>query len=155
MTLFLISEHAINDPLLYLSLYFKQNRDRYYHLLQRVREESDWLSWIRFFMEGVRETANEATVTARRITSLFEIDRGRTQGIGRAAGSALRVHKHLQHRPLTSLSAAAESTGLTYPTVSSAMGALEQLGLVEEVTGRSRGKLYAYKEYLQILNAGA
>ena len=154
VTLLLIGERAMDDPLLYLSLYFKQNRDRYYHLLQRVREESDWLSWIRFFLEGVRETANEATMTARRITTLFEVDRGRTQDIGRAAGSALRVHEYLQRRPLTSLSAAAESTGLTYPTVNSAMGALEQLGIVEEITGKSRGKLYAYKEYLRILNAG-
>lgn len=155
ITLLLMNEHAISDPLLYLSLYFKQHRDLYYRLLQRVREESDWLSWIRFFLDGVRETANEATSTATRITSLFEADRVRTQGIGRAAGSALRVFSYLQQRPITSVTAAAEATDLVYPTVSSAMNALEKLGIVTEVTGRDRGKVYAYTKYLEILSAGA
>lgn len=155
ITLLLMNERAISDPLLYLSLYFKQHRDLYYQLLQRVRNESDWLSWIRFFLDGVRETANEATSTARKITSLFESDRARTQGIGRAAGSALRVFGYLQQRPITSVTAAADGTDLTFPTVSSAMNQLARLGIVEEVTGRDRGKLFAYREYLQILGAGA
>ena len=81
-------------------------------------------------------------------------DRARTQGIGRAAGSALRVFGYLQQRPIASVTAAADATDLTFPTVSSAMNALARLGIVQEVTGRHRGKMFAYTQYLQILGAG-
>jgi Fic family protein len=153
VTLLLINARAIDDPLLYLSVYFKKHREQYYRLLQRVREESDWIGWIRFFLDGVRETANEATTTARRIISLFEADRARIQGVGRTVGSVLRIHEHLQRKPLTSVSAAANTTELSFPTARSSMGSLERLGIVSEVTGRSRNKLYAYTAYLKILEA--
>lgn len=153
VTLLLINARAIDDPLLYLSVYFKKHREQYYRLLQRVREESDWIGWIRFFLDGVRETANEATTTSRRIISLFEADRARIQGVGRIAGSVLRIHEHLQRKPLTSVSAAANATELSFPTARSSMGSLERLGIVSEVTGRSRNKLYAYTSYLKILEA--
>ena len=155
VTLLLIHDGAISEPLLYLSLYLKQNRDRYYELLQRVRESSDWLSWIRFFLEGVRATAAEATNTARRILALFDADHQRISALGRSASSALRVHEHLRRRPLTSVSATARSTGLTFPTVQSSFTALEGLGLLRETTGKERGRIYAYEEYLRVLSEEA
>ncbi len=155
VTLLLIHEGAISEPLLYLSLYLKQHRDEYYRLLQRVRENGDWLSWIRFFLEGVRETSSTATDTARRIMSLFAADHQRISGVGRSANSALRVHEYLQRKPLTSVSGAAYATGLSFPTVQSAFASLQELGLLNEVTGKERGRIYAYSEYLRILGEGA
>jgi Fic family protein len=155
VTLLLIHEDAISEPLLYLSLYLKQHREEYYRLLQRVREKGDWLSWIRFFLEGVRETSSSATDTARRIMSLFAADRQRVSGLGRSASSALRVHEYLQRKPLTPVSGAADATGLSFPTVQSAFASLHGLGLINEVTGKERGRIYAYSEYLSILSEGA
>lgn len=138
------TQSSLSEPLLYLSLYLKQHREEDYRLLQRVRENGDWLSWIRFFLEGVRETSSSATDTARRIMALFAADHQRISGLGRSASSALCVHEYLQRKPLTPVSGASDATGLSFPTVQSAFASL-----------RERGRIYAYSEYLRILSEGA
>ncbi|MFW6201904.1 MAG: Fic family protein, partial [Gemmatimonadota bacterium] len=91
ITFLLCAEEALSEPLLYLSLYFKQNRERYYDLLRHVRFTGDWEEWLQFFLEGVAATADQAAGTARRILDVFERDRERIQVLGRSAPSALRV----------------------------------------------------------------
>jgi Fic family protein len=154
ITFLLCAEGALTEPLLYLSLYFKTHRTTYYDLLQRVRTDGDWESWLRFFLAGVHETAEQAALAARRILQLFERDRRRIEQIGRAAGSALRVHQMLQGRPYLSIPAAAEQLDLSAPTVATAVNHLQRLGIVSELTGRRRNRLYLYGEYLGILNEG-
>ena len=155
ITLLLCAEEVLTEPVLYLSLYFKTHRDEYYEQLQRVRINGDWEGWMRFFMEGVRATANQAVDTARNILRLFDEDRRHINGIGRAAGSALRVHEWLQKQPLTSVSKAAEAPGLSYNTATSALQNLEHLGIVREITGKQRNRVYLYDRYLAILSEGA
>ncbi|MDB4952354.1 MAG: hypothetical protein JWM27_5003 [Gemmatimonadetes bacterium] len=92
ITFLLCAEEALSQPLLYLSLYFKANRQTYYDLLQRVRTEGVWEEWLAFFLEGVIATSSQATDTARRILALFETDRLRIEALGRVAHVALRVH---------------------------------------------------------------
>jgi len=154
ITFLLCAENAIAEPLLYLSLYLKQNRSAYYDLLQRVRLEGDWEAWLRFFLEGVEATAQQASATAGRIVRLLESDRARIGGIGRAAGSALQVHDLLRRRVYVSIRSATAELSLTRPTVAASIAALEQLGIVRETTGRGRGRIYAYSEYLRILDEG-
>ena len=89
--------------MLYLSLYFKQNRDEYYRLLDLVRAEGEWEEWIGFFADGVRATADGAMATARRLAEIFREDRAKIRSLGRSAGSALRVHEALQRRPVASV----------------------------------------------------
>ena len=138
----------------YLSLYFKAHRPDYYDLLQRVRLEGDWEAWLQFFAEGVRETADGAVVSARTIVDLFEEDRRKVQGHGRAVGSALRIHHALQQQPVSSIPRLSEKTGLSAPTVTSALQRLERLGIVRELTGRARNRLFAYDRYLELVNRG-
>jgi Fic family protein len=154
ITLLLCAEEALAGPLLYLSLYFKRNRDRYYQLLQAVRDTGDWESWMRFFLTGVHETAQQAVQTSRTVLKLFEDDRRKIEALGRSAGSALRVHQLLQKRPIVGIPRTAEELGLTAHTVSSAMRAMAELGTVRELTGKQRGRLFAYAPYLDILNEG-
>ncbi len=154
ITLLLCAEGALSEPLLYLSLYFKAHRDRYYDLLDLVRREGSWEAWLRFFLEGVEETADQASATARRILTLFDDDRRRIQAIGRAAGTALRVHDLLRRRPLVSIPVVARQFGLSTPTVSASLGHLARLGIVREVTGRRRNRLFVYQAYLDLLNEG-
>lgn len=154
ITLLLCAENALREPLLYLSLYFKTHRTEYYDLLQRVRTEGDWESWIRFFLTGVKETGDQAAMTATRVLRLFETDRQRIQTIGKPAGTALRVHHHIERKPLTTVQAVSRALNLTEPTVRSSFMHLSKLDIVKEVSGRQRGQVFAYYPYVRILNEG-
>jgi Fic family protein len=151
ITLLLCSEKVLQQPLLYLSLYFKQNRDAYYEHLQRVRTEGAWEEWLEFFLEGVIAVASSATETARRIQDLVENDRGRIHGLGRGAASALRVHEFAGHRIVLTATGTAKQLRLSVPTVNAALARLEQVGILREVTGRKRGRLFVYDAYLALL----
>ena len=154
ITLLLCEAGVLSQPMLYLSAYFKRHRDRYYELLDRVRQTGDWEGWLAFFLQGVQETAENAAATARCLTERFAADRQRLATEGRKAGSALRVHEALQERPILSIPETRKRTHLAFPTVSAAMRLLEATGLVREITGFSRNRVYVYSEYLRILNEG-
>ena len=141
----------MRDPLLYLSLYFKQHRQQYYDLLQQVRVTGDWEAWLKFFLTGVHETAEQSAKTAHALMRLAARDEAKIQGIGRAAGSALRVHRYLQRQPITSIAKAAVQLDLSVPAVADALHNLEKLGITDEVTGGKYGRLYAYRSYLKLL----
>lgn len=154
ITLLLCAEGVLRAPLLYLSLYFKTHRQTYYSLLQRVREDGAWEDWLEFYLEGVRDTAAQAARTAQRILELFAADRTKIETLGRAASSAVRVHDLIKEDPLLSIPAASSRLKLAQPTVSRAVSQLSRLGVLKEVTGRSRGRVFAYKAYLAILDEG-
>jgi Fic family protein len=153
ITLLLCAENVLQQPLLYLSLYFKQHRDTYYDRLQRVRTHGEWEEWLQFFLEGVIAVAGSATQTARRIRRLVEADRERVQALGRGAPSALRVHELAGRRIVLSARSAATQLGLSVPTINGAFARLEEAGILREVTGRRRGRLYVYEAYLELLQA--
>lgn len=155
ITFLLCTEGALSEPLLYLSLYFKKHRDTYYDLLQRVRVEGDWEVWVTFFLEGVIETAEQAVTTAQRIMKLFTDDRTRIESMGLAAGNVLRVYSYLQKKPVLEIPRASQEIDISQPTVTSALKRLEEIGVVREITGKARDRIYAYKEYLNILEEGA
>jgi Fic family protein len=154
ITFLLCHSGALREPLLYLSLYFKQHRDTYYRLLDQTRTRGDWEAWLAFFLEGVHQTAEGAVATAQRLTALFRDDRERIVPAGRRAGSMLRVHDALKARPVTSLPQVVRATGLTPPTAGSAMEALVSLAIARELTGKRRNRVFAYDRYLAILNEG-
>lgn len=154
ITLLLCHAGVLTQPILYLSLYFKQNRATYYRLLDQVRMDGQWESWIDFFLEGVRTTARGAVTAAQRLVELFSTDQGKIQTSGRAAGSALRVHSALRERPIISLTEICRRTGLSFPAATNGMALLEKLGTIRELTGRQRNRLFAYDSYLQILSEG-
>jgi Fic family protein len=154
VTFLLCSEGVLRQPLLYLSLYLKQHRDRYYELLQEVRLRGNWEAWLEFFLAGVRETADGAVSTARRLVSLFVLDKDRIHAQRGSSTTALRLHDHFQRTPVTSIARAAEALGLSAPTVTSALQKLEALGIVRELTGGNYRRIYGYSAYLDILNEG-
>jgi Fic family protein len=153
ITLLLCAEKVLQQPLLYLSLFFKQHRDAYYDHLQRVRAEGAWEAWLEFFLEGVIAVAGSATETARRVRQLVEADRAKVHGLGRAAASALLVHELAGRRIVLSASGTAAQLGLSVPTVNAAFTRLEEVGILREVTGRRRGRLFVYTDYLELVQA--
>lgn len=154
ITLMLCEEHTLSEPILYLSLYLKKNRARYYELLQLVREKGDWETWLEFFLDGVAETAEQGTDTARRMLALFSKDKEKISSLGRATASALRVHGELQRAPLLSVPLMAKRLKLSQPTVQKSLDHLTNLGIVQEITGKRRSRLYQYVKYLKILDEG-
>jgi Fic family protein len=154
VTLYLCVQRVLHKPLLYLSLYLKTHRAEYYRLLQEVRESGAWEIWLAFFLEGIAETANQAFDAATRIVDLFRRDRERIAEQGERVGSALRVHDFLQQNPLVTGNRLVQQTDLSAPTVNLALADLEALGIVGEITGRRRGRVFAYSAYLDILNEG-
>jgi len=154
ITLFLCAEGVLRQPLLYLSLYLKQHRANYYRLLQEVRERGTWEAWLEFFLDGVAETADQASDTAVRIVDLFRADRERIAAAGDRAGSVLRLHELLQKHPFLTAPKARAETGLTMPTVNAAFGELRRLGIATEITGRQRNRVYCYRAFMDLLGDG-
>ena len=144
----------LQQPLLYLSLYFKQHRDEYYRLLDRVRAIGDWETWIDFFLQGVSTTATGAVDTAQRLVALFKEDTARVQAAGRGAATMLRVLQSLHDRPVITLGEVSRRTGLSFPTSAKGMRSLMELGLARELTGFRRNRVFAYDRYLAILSEG-
>ena len=122
--------------------------------LQSVRLTGDWEAWLRFFLTGVEETAHQAGQTAKALMKLVAADEQRIQAIGKASGSALRVHRLLQTQPILSIASAGKALKLSVPTVTSTLEHLAKLGITRETTGRKYGRIFAYDKYLRILNEG-
>ncbi len=154
ITLLLCARGALTEPLLYPSLYLKANRTQYYDLLQRVRTEGAWEDWLKFFLEVVGAAAQEAAESAERALNLFSKDRGKIQGLGRGAASALRVHELMQKNPYLRIRNAAKALRLTIPTVTSALHHLVGLGIAKEVSGKQRDRLFAYSRYIDMVSEG-
>jgi Fic family protein len=153
ITLILCNEGVLEKPLLYLSLYFKAHRDEYYEALQRIRTDGDWEGWFRFFLQGVSEVAEQATVTSKRIVTLFETDRQKLLQ-KRMPPSVVRLHELLCRRATISIPLAARLLDVSQPTATTAIHRLEKLRIVKEITGKNWGRQYAYTKYLKILNQG-
>ncbi len=154
VTLFLCVEGVLGLPLLYLSLYLKAHRADYYQLLQDVRERGAWHAWLEFFLEGIEETATQAFTAATRIVDLFKADRARIAAESHRAGSALRIHDVLQRHPFGTAGQLVRHTGLTAPTINATLADLARIGVVDEVTGRRRGRVFRYRGYVAILSEG-
>jgi len=156
ITLLLCHEGVLQQPLLYVSLFLKQNRDRYYELLQRMRDDGVWEEWLEFFFAGVASTADQAAAAAGRVLRLFQDNQRRIASLGAAGVSTARVHELLQRQPMLSVKRTISlmSEAPTFATVNSAFGRLVDLGIVEEKTGGARNRVFAYKDYLAILSEG-
>jgi Fic family protein len=154
IALILAEARVMAEPVLFLSLFFKRHRADYYRLLQEVREQGSWESWIEFFLTGVAQTAEQAAETARQLTKLIEHDRAAIGELGRASASAGRIHELLQRRPLLTITAAVQALNLSSPTVGATLERLAQLGIVSETTGGRRNRIFAYVRYLRLLEEG-
>jgi Fic family protein len=154
VALLLCHDGVLAQPLLYLSLYLKRNRSAYYDLLQRVRTHGDWEAWLDFFLRGVEETANQAAETASRLIQLFQKDRAQLHALGRKGLSAFKLQEILQKNPVITVPRLVAKFGFSAPTANSALRLLMELGLVREITGQKRHRVFAYQEYLRTLNEG-
>ena len=155
ITLLLCESGMLNEPILYLSLYLKENRITYYNLLQQVRADGVWETWLEFFLEGVANSATQAINTAQEINKLFEDDLAKINLLGRAKFSCIQVIEYLKRLPQVSVLILSKELGITAPTARSALNNMVQLDILEEITSKQRDKIYVYRKYLNILEYGA
>jgi Fic family protein len=152
ITLLLSAKGAVlSRPLLYLSLYLKEHRDEYYGRLTATRTEGDWEGWLRFFLEGVIEVAGKGTETTQEIVKLVNDDRQKVVALGRAAGSAARLHEFVTRQIVFTIKEAARKLDMSEVTAGKAATHLVELGVVTEMTGKARNRVFIYSKYLELL----
>jgi len=154
ITLLLCEQQVLREPMLYLSLYFKTHRQYYYELLNNVRVTGDWESWLGFFAEAVIFTAAQAVETAQQLLDLSNHDRDKISGLGRAAASTLQIHRALMERPIATSGSLVKKTGISPATVNKALGHLQQLKIVKELTTQKRNRIFSYAGYVEIMSLG-
>ena len=147
ITLFFMERGRLPQPLLYLSAYIEAHRQDYYDLLQRVRTHGDWLGWLRFFIAGVTEIALEAVGQAGRLMDLREKFRARL----RDKAKALALLDELFLNPYMSVARAERVLKVSNPTARQAVALLQRKGMLEEMTGRTWGKLYLAKPIMETI----
>jgi Fic family protein len=152
ITFMLCAEEVLREPVLYLSLFFKKHRRLYYDRLNGTRGSEGWMEWLDFFLQGVRDTANQAARMAGNIDRLFHADREKIERFGRGATSALLVYRYAQANPLFSIKNAAREMEVSFPTASSAVARMTEAGILRESSGKRRDRLFLYESYLDILN---
>ena len=151
ITFLLCEREVLLKPVLYLSHYFKVHRQQYYDQLQSVRDRGTWEEWLIFFLKGVIEVSNQATETARQILALREKHRHAiTENLGRTAGHGYRVLEHLYKHPFVSIKEIQEVIGTTYPAANDLAGRLVGCEILQEVTGRSRNRIFKYSDYVAL-----
>ncbi len=150
----LARDGLLREPLFYLSLYFKERRQTYYALLNAVRLSGDWETWLEFFAEAVTASATQAAASAKRLLALAAADARSIEALGRAAASALVLHRALQRQPIATAASLAAATKLTPATVNKSLAHLEKLGVVTELTRKQRGRVFSYARYAAVLNEG-
>lgn len=148
----LAADGLMREPLLYLSLHFKKHRQTYYELLNAVRLSGDWETWLEFFADAVVASATQSAASAKRLLELASADGRRIEGLGRAAASALAIHRVLQRQPIATAASLAAATGLTPATVNKSLAHLERIEVVAELTRKQRGRVFGYARYADILN---
>ena len=155
ITFFLIIMGDLKQPWLYLSLFFKNNREEYYRCLNAVRQTGDLEGWLDFFLQGVAETADQVIATSQKISELFARDKEKIATLKRAAISARQVHELLQRKAMISAIDAAKILDVTVPTARTALNNLKELGIVNDISGKGKERLYIYSNLITLLEQGA
>ncbi len=147
ITFLLVHGGVIGRPLLYLSHYLKRHRTEYYDRLTSIRQDGDWEGWIAFFLQGVAATAEEATRTAAAILELRERDR---EAVGALGASAFRLLDLLYDRPLVNVNSVATALNVSWPTADKLIRRFEDQGILQEITGQRRNRVFRYGPYLAL-----
>ena len=154
ITLLLCEQNILKEPMLYLSLYFKEHRQQYYDHLNAVRVTGDWESWLYFFAEAVVATANQAVDTTQKLLRVAEQDRQSIKKLGRSALSTAAIHNSLLQHPIATAGFLATQTELTLATVNKCLAHLCDLGIVQEITQQKRNRIFKYSTYIDTMSQG-
>jgi Fic family protein len=151
ITFMLCERKILLKPVLYLSHFFKLNRDEYYRRLQATRDKDDWEGWLAFFLTAVATVSNESTETLRSVAKLREDHRqALIDAAPKGAGNALKLHESLFTVPYVTVETAAETTQITVQGAKLIVDRMVLLGILTEITGKKRDRIYCYSSYLKL-----
>lgn len=150
ITLYLVSRGILKQPVLYLSDFFERNRQLYYDNLMQVREKNDLLQWFRFFLVGVIETAKSSTATFDHILKLQKQVELQLQTLGSRTANAQKVMNALYQRPVVNAARVGEAAGVSPASAYKLIADLERFGILKEITGGKRGRMYVFDDYLKL-----
>lgn len=155
ITLYLIDKNILTKPTLYLSDFFERNRGAYYDALTAVRTSNDIEHWIKFFLTGVSETAANSRQTFQRIVELRHQCEEKILQLGKRAPNGQALLRHLYTQPIMNANQIAGKLGITHQSASSLIKAFEEREILREMTGRKKGRLFVFSEYLRLFSTGA
>lgn len=150
ITLYLVSRGILKQPVLYLSDFFERNRQLYYDNLMRVREKNDLLQWFKFFLVGVIETAKSSITTFDNILKLQKQVEAQIQTLGSRTANAQKVLHYLYQRPMVDAAKVCKVADISSASAYKLIADLEQFGILKEITGSKRGKMYVFDAYLKL-----
>lgn len=151
ITLLLCERNVLSQPVLYISHYLRAHRQKYYDLLQAVRDRGEWEQWLKFFLEGIRTVSDEATETARKIVALREDHRKQVvENFGRAAGSGLTLLEDLFKHPVVNVGHVAKLLGMTHAGANALVKRMVEMNVLTEITGQARNRAFRYGAYVDL-----
>jgi len=150
ITLYLVSQGILKQPILYLSDFFEKNRSLYYDNLMRVREKNDISRWFKFFLIGVIETAQKGIQTFDQILQLQKSSEVKLRSLGNRASNAQKVLNYLYQKPIVNSAIIGDVTGLSVASAYKLASDMEKMGIFKEVTGGQKGKLYLFEDYMKL-----
>jgi len=153
ITLYLVSMDILKQPVLYLSDYLGRNREEYYERLTRVREQNALEDWLLFFLDGITETAKKGTQTFDKILNFQKEWEHTIHGWDKHSTKGLLLFRHLFQHPAINAQAVGEALAISSPTAYKLVEHFTQQGLLREVTGAKRGKLYLFDPYLKLYDS--
>lgn len=154
ITLFLMEKEILTTPALYISYFLKKNRVEYYDRMTEVRTKGNYEQWVKFFLQAIMESAEDATATIDKLIVLHDANVAIISKLGRAAKNAILVFNYLESNPIIEIRKTAEALGITFNTVSSAVNRLVDAGILVQTSDTSRNRTFAYEAYLDILRKG-
>lgn len=154
ITLFLMEKKVLTTPALYISYFLKKNRVEYYDRMAEVRTKGNYEQWVKFFLQAIMESAEDATATIDELIVLHDANVAVISKLGRAAKNAMLVFNYLESNPIIEIRKTAEALGITFNTASSAVNRLVDAGILVQTSDTSRNRTFAYEAYLDILRKG-
>lgn len=154
ITLFLVSSGILDKPLLYLSTYFEKNKSLYYDNLTFVRTKNNMAQWLKYFLVGIEQTSTEAVQTLSRVLELkVEMEEKITNKFGRKVHSAMTLLNQLFVKPVVHVGDVKEISGLSKKAANDLVADFEEAGILKELTGQSRNRVFAFSRYLDLFYA--
>jgi Fic family protein len=154
ITLNLIEKGVLTTPALYISYFLKKNRIEYYDRLSEVRRNGNYEQWVKFFLQAIYESAEDATLTIDKLTELHDKNIQALEGIGRAAKTALRLFAYLEESPIIEIQKTSSVLGISFKAISDSVKRLCDMGILKQSSGDQRNRTFSYTAYLDILREG-
>lgn len=154
ITLYLMEKDVLTTPTLYISYFLKKNRIEYYDRLNEVRRSGNYEQWVKFFLQAIYESAEDATITIDKLTTLHEKNIMIIEKMGRASKTAMRLFSYLEKSPIIEIQKTSAALGITFKTISDSVRRLCDMNILKQSSGDQRNRTFAYTDYLDILREG-